>query len=862
MKIVKLGKEDHKSLNNILSDIAKKSNIDQVKSVNIVLKPDIGIVKYALTNQEYIQMLQNDPLGGVQNPATNFVQQGAQQALTNTPTGVNEVLNPGSMAMNAVQQAQQVQQTGQQQTGQQSTGTETATWKPQMRGQGADLFTQTEGGAGQLIPVVFEGAIDPQAQNVQVWNTQTNSKQWVPMASVFESGTQRPYPFQGTQAETSPGNMENPPANVAQAKQDLQDFYYRLSAERELKEADALDLASKGLGVASLGSKFVAPQAYPFIKAANIILKLYNFYRNNKNLFSDIFGNESSSETQQIEQKAASITKEAFEIQGIIDFFDKLISDPRIEQIIANTDAELAMDLNIVKKIINVGSEAIDKIKEILSGNNSDQNTINVPKGDYKVSNDIVQLNSETILVRKGSDLYNALESKIEKIAEQNNIDGINGIKIEVTPEQFKVAYLKNEKVSYKLTSKFAAGDQFPMPFGGGGGLFGGGATGGESALAGAPASDSGGGIMGTVMNVAKPIYGITGQFPNLTGGASVLGSIMLAKAQGKEWNLFDNGLVPFLAGRYGGPLTMAAVMGTQAAGMEGLGKWALILGGFIIDNAMKTSIAEDENKKKALEYAKNNMDAKLYKENPQFARMISTYLSQMRKTNPDYTFQQAKEDLTEAGVNASVFGVIEKIASIKRIMEADSVHISMNEDYAVFRFKNAVGEIDPNTGQPIVANSAQVDPNTGQPAQSAEQPAQPAEQPAQPAGQPAQPAGQPAQETPETQEQQPLVSKDIEEEFKKKLDQLNNLVEQNSAAAKEVAGNPTGGEEEAKASTEGLSAQITALADEIQNDTRFKPLIDQMNGQIPKEQTAPAEGQVPQQEQQPVQQEQQPVEA
>lgn len=833
MKIVKIGKEDHEQLSNILSDIAKKANIDQVKSVNMVLKQDLGIVKYAVDvqNMQYVPGTPQQPLTGAGatemfNPgsmATNAIQQAqkAQQtAPANTGAGVNEIANPGSMAMNAIQQTQQAGQAAQQQQA------------DPMRGQNAEIFVQTPDGAGQLIPVLLEGS--PQGDKVQVWNTQTNSKQWVDTTSVVQPGTTNPFPFQGTANQTSPGNtVVNPvgtepvagePAQaelggVAQAKQDLQEFYGRLATEKQ-----------------------ALVQYLPMIITA--ISTLWDIYKS--------FKDEHNPEAP-IEEKMASLEDKTsgFDFNTIksliakapdfLPFVQNLLENESVRKQIKKRFPDKA---EIIDSIMNIGQQIIDAIQKAIEP--ISETEINIPKEDYKVSSDVVQLNSETILIKKGSDLYIALESKIEKIAEKNNLEGINGIKIEVTPEQLKVAYLKNEKISYNLTSKFAAGDQFPVPFSN---MLGGGDSAPEVPATG---GDSGGGILSTVTNVAKPIYGITKEYPNLTGGASVLGSIMLAKAQGKDWNLFDNGLVPFLAGRYGGPLTMAAVGGTQAFGVTGIKKWALILGGFILDNAMKSSMEEDENKKKALEYTQNNMNTKLYQENPQFARMVSTYLTQMKKTNPDYTFQQAQQDLSAAGVNASVFDVIEKIASIKRIKEADSVHISMNEDYAVFRFKNAVGEVDPNTGQPIDANYAPVDPNATQPTQPV-------------AGQTTQPTGQPAQTaqtaqtqgTPETQEQQPLVSKEIEEEFKKKLDQLNNLVEQNSAAAKDVAGNPTGGEEEARAATEGLSAQITALADEIQNDTRFKPLIDQMSGQIPKEQTAPDEGQeTPQQEQQPVQQE------
>ena len=751
MKIVKLSQAEHEEIKDIISYADFDNIFEDKKSIELIIDKKGGIIKEALDISNYLPNIQ--PAQYTQNvpsdqSALNAVQQGVQQGLTS-----NEIANPGSTALQGIQSAQQgTQQINQQQ----NFGQETPNWKPQMRGQGADLFTQNQQGAGQLIPVIFEGAIDPQSQQVQVWNTQTNSKQWVPMASIFETGTQRPYPFAGTQAETSPGNMINPPV---QAKQDLKEFYERLSYEKDSKEKEAW--------------LQYAPEIVSTIK---LLWDVYQEYK-------DVSGDDLSSQ----EEKIACI-KESFDIQAIlsgsgsfVNFLTDIFTNPDIRK---HIESKLTPEtVQKIESILDFGPQVIDFINKQIS---------------TKTSSDLIQINSEVLLLKKGSDLYDSIEDKLLKIAKQNDLDDINGITVEITPKQFKIAYLKNNKIAYRIVT--AEGE-------------------------------SEGGILSTVLNMAKPVYQITKDNPNLTGGMAALASIGLAKAQGQDWNIFDNGLVPFLGGKFGGPLTMAAIGGTQAAGMEGLSKWALILGGFLLDNAMKSSMEEDENKKAELAEQQQNMSQKLSTENPRFMQLVTSYWRQMQQQNPNYSLQQARSDFEKTfpeSVASSIYNTIEKIASIKNIKEADSVHISITENNAILRFKNANEEPVPN---PV--------------------PTQPAPEP-----QPESPAEK-AIETP--QQEQSLIPKETEDKFKADLEQLNSLMEQNSSIAQNIAGSPTGGENDVQKALEGKSDQIKLLADQIMANPEYKPLLDQMNNQIPKIVNSQQSSQI-QPDQQQVGQQAQPV--
>ena len=639
MNTYKLGPEEYKQLEDIISKVASEENIDDVVTAEIDLKKESAVIKYKLAVDVENLQAGNLPTGSSGIPqmagiATNYmpgaqniqqqparlqtpeerekirqdlinqysktdVQKAQEQATSNIPKGqsVSDVItslpgmamnyNPNTQPGQIAQPTNASQAAGAQQAAvTQTTGSPTSTWDPQLRGQKADLVAS---GSGQTVPILFEGAINPNTNQVQVWNTATNSKQWVDMSSVVQPGTTTSYPFQtSANANAGTGNAAGGGLGTPQARYDLQEFYNRLSKEKKREDKESFSVGE--------AIKFTPS----IIETIKVLWEAFNEYNSNEGQqpIGELI--EKSTEDFQEEPKI-----EEEKVAGIVSSSDKflnfateILTNPTLRPVI-----EKKLKPETIQKLerrINTGTNLIEVIKAI-----KDIRQKNMGK-----RGEIIQLNSETFLVKKGSEIYNSIERHLEETAKEKSINNVKKIAVEIKPDKFKIVFYQENKTADIM-----------------GGLMGMVGTGGM----GLGLLDKGG-ILGQISQLGQA-------HPLLTGAASSFASYQISKSQGKDFSFIGDGLVPFLAGSLGGPFTAAGLNISKAMGWGTMGMIGSCLVGFFLDNLLSKDATQDPKEKQTIDIQNNDITKALLNDPAKMQQVASE--AQRRGITPSQLIEE-----------------------------------------------------------------------------------------------------------------------------------------------------------------------------------------------------------------------------
>lgn len=174
-------------------------------------------------------------------------------------------------------------------------------------------------------------------------------------------------------------------------------------------------------------------------------------------------------------------------------------------------------------------------------------------------TSDMMQINSNTFIIKRGSSFYDNLEEELKKEAEIQNLDNITSIDIELYPDKCEYIYNRYDKQAF----------------------------------------------VGSIVNtlVDNPITELAREFPTVTALLNVLASYLIEKKKNPEGeaSIFLNGIIPYFEATLGGLGTAVGGRIAQALGLGPVGQVVSRLAGFLFDNLSKIS-SSDRKEKEQLE--------------------------------------------------------------------------------------------------------------------------------------------------------------------------------------------------------------------------------------------------------------------
>lgn len=381
-------------------------------------------------------------------------------------------------------QKQQEQEGGQ--TGDQ--GVETNTWKPSLTGKEALMIVNTNE-AGKWVKVVLEGGINPENNTVWVWNTETNAKEWVQYETLYQTDGATPLTIDGLGANnaTSFSNQEsqeqqtpNPQQQEQQPQPQEQQLVARLR-NTSLRIKNASEYMNDLL--------YYDPVSYEIVEeflirsgndSSNIkryagMESFVDFLNTTKDSLRKLSGPVSP---QNIEKAREFINSN----KKTIEPFLKMVGVKSPEDLVENVDKVMGGISGVLTSINTVLSgdpkkdqESAESSEDTVSSDESDVSGIypsedsiiaDIESFEKDKTSDYIKLNSETFLLKRGSNLYENLERIIEKTAQDKKIDNVAEIEIEITKESCEVVIRRKQAVDLlagvaaALAGRFLGGEE------------------------------------------------------------------------------------------------------------------------------------------------------------------------------------------------------------------------------------------------------------------------------------------------------------------------------------------------------------------------------------------------------------------
>ncbi|HRZ18491.1 MAG TPA: hypothetical protein P5136_00300 [Methanofastidiosum sp.] len=410
-------------------------------------------------------------------------------------------------------------------------------------------------------------------------------------------------------------SAEQSPEITSQAKVDLEEFYNKIASEDDFTDRTAFMKE-----ILMFAWKY---KAY-IIPAIKTLWKAFKYYTGDKSSEEETaeenvpMSAEASEES--IKKAALDLASLPQKIDNFISFITDLLSNEATSDVLNKALKTLFGDkaetirsgIDEALKVAQEVIEVLSKFKESISEKETPTEGEGIESPEVsKLSGEIVQVNSDTFVIHKGSEFYKQIESSALEISEIKKINDVIAVEIEISPEMAEYCFRKSDSSEIKI--KEAAFEDF---------------LGSK-------------GITGFLNN---PIAQLARENPTVAGASNVGLSFLQSKMNGTPWSLWDNGVLPFLEGRLGGVYTMAGGRLAQQMGWSGWKYMAAVGVGFLLDSMARSAAESDTEKKQALTEEQQKLQKSLGMTDPQMFRQVMTY-AQQRKIS----FGEALKEISAA---------------------------------------------------------------------------------------------------------------------------------------------------------------------------------------------------------------------
>lgn len=379
--------------------------------------------------------------------------------------------------------------------------------------------------------------------------------------------------------QTGAGNIPAP----VQAKEEMQAFYQRLAEERE-KEAWLATLITWGPMIVSL------------------IQILYSMFASNKSASCKEAGLvDFVSQKLGIPINTDIITTIIKGVDSITNAIDTPQAKQKME-FIQNKLKEKGYDLPITEgyDFLNAAStklrELVDNLESKDTKESADQSTeVPLEQPQEIKGAEIVQLNSDTFLIKKGTAFYNQIEEELKKEADKKEIIDIEKIEIIIDPTRIQACFIGRDKVAEDM--------------------------------------------IGSVVQMGN-------ENPGKLGLANIAGNIAMKVMGGGKIEFMGDVVGPYLAASWGGVGGAAGYSLARYLKLDTFGTIAMTAGGFLLNGLLSPEKKSPEEEQK--------LTNKIKESDPNFFQTVVNYIKTQQQSGKNLTFATALKEMKDAAAAAA----------------------------------------------------------------------------------------------------------------------------------------------------------------------------------------------------------------